>query len=152
VWRRLDVRFCKSAELPADLQKRTSSLRQTERGTLFCFHIRPDRLTEVRSRVAGQAHEVYELCPLFLPNVRLIQLGENELRMKVIRHDTANDLEGKVKATKVELATQSPGQRASTSRFWRLEGTAAGDLWQAAFHADSQFRLRVEQEEDEHGT
>src|ERR1039458_7633066 len=72
--------------------------------------------------------------------------------MREIRHDADNDLPGKVKAEKVELATQSPGERPSNSRFWRLKGINVGDLWHVALHADSQFRLRVEQEEDEHGT
>jgi hypothetical protein len=140
------------SELPSDLKESTSDLRRTTRGTLFCFRIRPDKLAEVHNRISGQAHEVYELCPLFLPNVRLVQLGRNELRMREIRHDAGNDLPGKVKAEKVELTTQSLGERPSNSRFWRLKGINVGDLWHIALHADSQFRLRVEQEEDEHGT
>ena len=64
------------------------------RGTLFCFHIRPDRLSEVQIRISDQAHKVYELCPLFLPNVRLVRLGRHELRMREIRHDSDNDLPG----------------------------------------------------------
>lgn len=141
-----------AAELPLELKDRTGSHCQTSRGTLFCFHLRPDRLAEARNRISGQAREVYELCPLFLPNVRQVQLAQHELRMKEIRHDPANDLPNQVIATKVELATESPGQRSSTSRFWRLEGANPGDLWQLAVHADAKFRLRVEQEEDEHGT
>ena len=138
--------------LPGHLLEKTASLCETSRGTLFCFHIRPDRLSEVQIRISDQAHKVYELCPLFLPNVRLVQLGRHELRMREIRHDSDNDLPGKVKAVKVELTTLTHGEKPSNSRFWRLQGIGEGDVWQVALHADQKFRLRVEQEEDEHGT
>ncbi|MDR3577809.1 MAG: hypothetical protein P4L50_28415 [Anaerolineaceae bacterium] len=138
--------------LPGRLAEKTASLCETSRGTLFCFHIRPDRLSEVQSRISDQAHKVYELCPLFLPNVRLVRLGRHELRMHEIRHDIDNDLPGKVEAIKVELTTLTDGEKPSNSRFWRLHGIGEGDAWQVALHADQKFRLRVEQDEDEHGT
>lgn len=137
------------SELPPDLAEKTKLIR-SGRGTLFCFRIRPDKLAEVQSRISGQAHEVYELCPLFLPKVRLVQLGRHVLRMKEIRPDASNGLSGQVTAVKVELATESEGERPSNSRFWRLK--SADESWQVALHADSEFRLKVGQEEDEHGT
>ena len=140
------------SELPGYLAEKTAPLCETSRGTLFCFHIRPDRLSEVQIRISDQAHKVYELCPLFLPNVRLVRLGRHELRMREIRHDSDNDLPEKVKAVKVELTTLTHGEKPSNSRFWRLQGIGEGDVWQVALHADQKFRLRVEQEEDEHGT
>ena len=138
------------SQLPPELDAITAPLRQTSRGTLFCFRIRPDKLAEVQSRISGQAHEVYELCPLFLPKVRLVQLGRHVLRMREKRPDASNDLQGQVTAAKIELTTESDGDRPSNSRFWRLKSTD-GD-WQVALHADSEFRLKVGQEEDEHGT
>jgi hypothetical protein len=140
-----------SSELRHDLAEKTKPIRIGERGTVFCFRVRPDRQDEVRRRITGQAHELYELCPLFLPNVRTVQLAQNTLAMKLTRHNPTNDLPGRVKAVKVELTTRSPGQDPSSSRFWRLEGSAADDLWQVALHADSQHRLRVEREDDERG-
>ena len=138
-----------SSELPPDLAAKTKLIR-SERGTLFSFRIRPDKLAEVQSRISGQAHEVYELCPLFLPKVRLVQLGRHVLRMKEKRLDASNSLPGQVTAVKVELTTETEGERPSNSRFWRLK--AADESWQVALHADSEFRLKVGQEEDEHGT
>lgn len=138
-----------SSELPPDLSEKTKLIR-SGRGTLFCFRIRPDKLAEVQSRISGQAHEVYELCPLFLPKVRLVQLGRHVLRMKEKRPDASNSLPGQVNAVKVELTTESEGERPSNSRFWCLK--SADESWQVALHADSEFRLKVGQEEDEHGT
>lgn len=138
--------------LRKDLADKMHPLHLRERGTVFCFHIRPDRQEEVHRKISGQAHELYELCPLFLPKVRTVQLAQNTMVMKTTRPNPANDLAGKVRAVKVELTTRSPGQDASTSRFWRLEGTTPGDVWQAALHADSDYRLRVEKEADERGT
>lgn len=138
-----------SAELPPELDEKTKLIRDV-RGTLFCFRIRPDKLVEVKSRISGQAHEIYELCPLFLRKVRLVQLGRHVLRIKETRPDASNSLPGQVTAVKVELTTESEGERPSNSRFWRLK--SADGSWQVALHADSKFRLRVGQEEDEHGT
>ena len=141
-----------STELRTDLADKMHPLRLGDRGTVFCFRIRPDRREEVRRKISGQAHELYELCPLFLPNVRTVQLAQNTMEMKPTRHNPANDLAGKVKAVKVELTTRTPGQDSSTSRFWRLESHNPEDLWQVALHADSDHRLRVEREADERGT
>ncbi|MBI4660372.1 MAG: hypothetical protein HY735_16170 [Verrucomicrobia bacterium] len=142
-------------ELPRRLAQRTDHLCQTERGTLFCFHLRPDRCSEVEARVTGQERELYELCPLFLPNLRLIQLAHQELEMAVSDNDTADNVSGSVVADRITLATRTinqPQVRQSKSRFWRLRGVTPGDQWQVALHADSSFRLRVEREDDEHGT
>jgi hypothetical protein len=140
------------AALRTDLADKMHPLRLGERGTVFCFRIRSDRREEVRRKISGQAHELYELCPLFLPNVRTVQLAQNTMEMKPMRHNPANDLADKVKAVKVELTTRTPSQEASTSRFWRLESYNPEDLWQVALHADSDHRLRVEREADERGT
>jgi hypothetical protein len=136
--------------LPSDLSERTAVLRQPKQGTLFCFHLRSDQRAEVERRISGQAHEVYELCPLFLPNLSLVQFGPNTLRMVASRAQTA-DLPSAVEADKVTLTTSAPSQSQSHSRFWRLRGVAPGDLWQVALHADSQHRLRLNLEDDEQG-
>lgn len=143
--------------LPPDLARATEAFRQSERGTVFCFRLRPDpdRRQEVGSRITGQEKELYELCPLFLPNLRLVQLAQHELRMSVGQRDTAHDCPGLVEADKVTLTIRdlaNANSPASNSRFWRLRGVTDGDLWQIALHADSSFRLRVEREEDERGT
>jgi len=137
--------------LPQDLAARAGHHVQPPRGTLFCFHIRPDRLAEVRTRISGQAHEAYELCPLFLPYLTKVRFARHELQMRCLRQDAANDIPGTVTATRVELTTRSNGERPSTSRFWRLKGDAPGDVWQLALHADSEFRLKIEREDDEQG-
>ena len=143
------------AQLPPHLAAATERIRRTDKGTLFCFHIRADRRADVAARITGQAHEVYELCPLFLPNLRLVQLGPNELSISVTRRDPNNDIPGLVKAEKVTLVTQSVGkasQNPSRARFWRLTGAAPQDRWQVALHADNEHRLHVEHEKDETGT
>ncbi len=137
--------------LPSTLTERTAELRQTKRGTLFCFHIRPDRLEEVKRRISGQAHEVYELCPLFLPNLCLVKFGPNQLTMQVGHHDPANDLPGVVEADRVTLTTSASDQSQSRSRFWRLREPGENPVWQVALHADSQHRLRLDHEDDERG-
>ncbi|MEN9576661.1 MAG: hypothetical protein RL514_4516 [Verrucomicrobiota bacterium] len=136
--------------LPSALSECTAALRQSEQGTLFCFHLRSEARAEVQRRISGQAHEVYELCPLFLPNLSLVQLGPNTLRIVANRTPTA-DLPGTVEADKVILTTRAPNQPQSHSRFWRLRGVAPGDLWQLALHADGQHRLRLDLEDDEQG-
>lgn len=138
-----------SPELPPELDEKTRQMRGG-RGTLFCFRIRPDRLAEVHSRISGQGHEIYELCPLFLPKVRLVQLGSHFLRMKERRPDASHGLPGEITAVKVELTTETEGERPSNSRFWRLKSWDGS--WQIALHADSEFRIKDGQEEDEHGT
>ena len=137
--------------LPADLSERTTALRQSKQGTLFCFHLRPDQLVKVQQRITGQAHEVYELCPLFLPKVRVVQLGPNTLKMRVGQHDQANDLANVVEADKITLTTSTPNQRDSHSRFWRLSEPGEKPIWQMALHADSEHRLKLDKEDDERG-
>lgn len=140
-------------ELPPKLAEYAAALPKTSRGTLFCFHVRPERLEEVRNRVDGPAHGIYELCPLFLPNLRLVQVGATELRMNVAPHKAADDLPGRVEAERVTLVIRSlaeDGGTQSHSRFWRLRGTAPR-RWQIALHANHEHRLRVEREDDERG-
>lgn len=139
--------------LPAHLDSTAQELKgSSRRGTLFAFRIRPAREKEVRSRLSGQEHEIYELCPLFLPNLRLVELGPTQLKIQVGRRDASYDLPGKVQADKVTLVTSQPGTPQSHSRFWKLSGISDGDLWELALHADGQHRLRVEREDDERGT
>ena len=138
------------SELPLALIERTKALRQSKQGTIFCFHLRADQRAEVERRISGQAHEVYELCPLFLPKLSLVQFGTNTLRM-VASRVTSADLPGAVETDKVILTTSAPNQPLSRSRFWRLRGVAPGDLWQLALHADSQHKLRLNLEDDEKG-
>lgn len=143
------------SELHLTLAERTEALRKTSRGTLFCFHLRPERRGGVASRITGQERELYELCPLFLPNLRVVQLAHHELQMSVSGSDIAHVVPGIVEANKVTLTTRDlsePNADLSKSRFWRLRGAAPGDLWQVALHADSSFRLRVGKEDDEQGT
>jgi hypothetical protein len=139
------------SDLPPDFETKTANLRSSKRGTLFAFRIRADRRNEVANRISGQANQVYELCPLFLPNLEQVTLAGTSMGLSVSRHDAANDLPGSVRAEKVTLTTSVPDQPQSHSRFWRLHGIAPGDLWQLALHADSQHSLRIEKEADERG-
>ena len=149
-----DLGYCTPEALtaiPEALEGPTASLRRSERGTVFAFHLREEKQAEVRSRVSGQVEQLYELCPLFLPNLRTVRFGPHERRMRVGQHDPKYDLVGRVREDRITLSTAAIGQPQSHSRFWRLTGEADGDLWQLALHADSQHRLRVDAEEDEHG-
>ena len=137
--------------LPAELSERTTPFQQTGQGTLFCFRIRPERLEEVKRRVSGQLREVYELCPLFLPNVRFVQLGSNSLKMRIGQRDQAKDLANLVEADRITLTTSTPNQRDSHSRFWRLREPGEEPIWQVALHADGKHQLRLDKEDDEQG-
>lgn len=137
--------------LPSQLDMRSAPLRQSKQGTIFCFHLRPDSLGEVQKRITGQTHEIYELCPLFLPKVRLVQLGPNALKMKVGQSDQANKLSNFVEADRITLTTSVPSQRDSHSRFWRLRERGESPIWQVALHTDSQHKLHLDREDDERG-
>lgn len=139
-------------QLPSDAESLLSPLRSNHRGTAFCFHLHPEGVVEVAKRIQGQRSELDELCPLFLPFLRTVQIGPNELHMTDGRHLGADELPDLVRAIRITLTTKShENGGASHSRFWRLEGIANGDLWQVALHADSEFRLRVDRAEDERG-
>lgn len=149
-----DLGYCTPEALPAIpevLEGPTAALRRSERGTVFAFHLRKEKQAEVRSRVSGQAEQLYEICPLFLPNLRSVRFGPHEMRMRVGQHDPKHDLIGRVRADRITLSTAAVGQPQSHSRFWRLTGVGEGDRWQLALHADSQHRLRIDAEDDEHG-
>ena len=139
------------AALPAELSENTTRLQQAKQGTLFCFRIRTDRLAEVKQRITGQAHEVYELCPLFLPYLSVVQLGQNTLTMTVARRQRAMDLSEVVEVDKVTLTTETPGEMNSRSRFWRLREPGDKPRWQLALHADSEHQLKLDKEKDEQG-
>ena len=139
------------AALPAELSENTTRLQLAKQGTLFCFRIRTDRLAEVKQRITGQAHEVYELCPLFLPYLSVVQLGQNTLTMTVARRQRAMDLSEVVEADKVTLTTETPGEMNSRSRFWRLREPGDKPRWQLALHADSEHQLKLDKEKDEQG-
>lgn len=140
------------SQLPAEAESLLRPLRSERRGTAFCFHLHPDGVAEVTKRIQGQKSELDELCPLFLPYLRTVRIGPNELHMTDGRNLAADELPDVVRASRITLTTKShENDGASHSRFWRLEGIALGDLWQVALHADSEFRLRVDRAEDERG-
>jgi hypothetical protein len=139
-------------KLPDAICEQAKNLQAPERGTVFCFHLHEEGRQEVAGRITGEASEVYELCPLFLPNLALVQRGQAELSRQLKDPDAADGIPGTVEARRVVLTTRLPGQRRANSCFWRLRGLADGDKWQIAVHTDSQFRLsvaRVSGEEEE---
>ncbi|MBN9688984.1 MAG: ATP-binding protein [Verrucomicrobia bacterium] len=139
-------------ELPDAIREQAKNLQAPERGTVFCFHLHEEGRQEVAGRITGEASEVYELCPLFLPNLFLVQRGQAELSRQLKDPDANDSIPGTVEARRVVLTTRLPGQRRANSCFWRLRGLADGDKWQIAVHTDSQFRLsvaRVSGEEEE---
>jgi hypothetical protein len=138
--------------LPQDAETILAGLHRDRRGTAFCFRLHPTGLTEVTGRIQGQRRELNELSPLFLPFLRTVQIGPNELHMSVGRHSTDDDLPGLVCADRITLTTRSNnGGNASRSCFWRLKGVLAEDRWQVALHASSDFRLRKDRDPEEHG-
>lgn len=152
---RVNAGFCTPEslrQLPARAEELLQTLRSQRRGTAFCFHLHPEGLTEVAKRIQGQRSELDELCPLFLPHLRTVQIGPNELKMTEGRSLAADELPDAVRATRITFTTRTDGaEGASHTNFWRLEGKCPGDLWQVALHADSEFRLRVDRAEDERG-
>lgn len=139
-------------QLPSEAEALVNPLRSDRRGTAFCFHLHSEGVAEVTQRIQGQRSELNELCPLFLPHLRTVQIGPNELKMVEGNNSAADELPGLVRARRITLTTSSRGaEHASHSKYWRLQGIASGDLWQVALHADSEFRLRVDRAEDERG-
>lgn len=138
--------------LPDQTREQARELQSPQRGTVFCFHLHEEGRAEVAGRITGEASEVYELCPLFLPNLARVQRGKAELSRE-LKPVAANDgVAGVVEARQVVLTTAVPGRRKANARFWRLRGLAVEDRWQLALHTDSQFRLsvaRVSGEEEE---
>jgi len=133
--------------LPADVPASAAALQKSVRGTFFAFRLHSAGAAEVRSRISGQEHELYELCPLFLPKVRTVQLGGSELTMRVGREDASDGLPGSISAARVTLETKR-GSEATRDRFWKLTGIAAGDHWQIALHADSKWLLNFKNDDD----
>lgn len=133
--------------LPPSLPAIAAELQRFKRGTLFAFHLHAAGATEVRARISGQEHELYELCPLFLPKVRTVQLGASELKMSESDHDEADGLPKRVEARFVTLTTARSGAT-SRDRFWRLKGLAKEDHWQIALHADSRKLLNFKNDDD----
>jgi hypothetical protein len=137
--------------LPAELQPLASRLCTGNRGAFFGFHLHEEGQKEVASRIQGQSHELYELNPIFLPWLRMVQVGPNVLKMSESKAQEDDGIPGSVEAVKVTLATTLADGKKSNSRFWRLKGISEGDRWQLALHADSDFKLRVERAGDEQG-
>lgn len=135
--------------LPEAVREEAKKLQSRERGTAFCFHLHAAGQKEVAARMTGESGEIYELCPLFLPNLARVQRGEAELSRE-LKSVAANDgVPGAVEARQVILTTAVPGRRKANARFWRLRGLASEDRWQLALHTDSQFRLSVTRVKDE---
>ena len=133
--------------LPTALPAAVSGLQDPKRGTVFAFHLHAAGAAEVRARISGQEHDLYELCPLFLPKVRTVQLGASELVMKLGREDSADGLPGRVSAVRATLET-TRGDNTARDRFWKLRGIAEGDHWQIALHADSKALLNFKNDDE----
>ena len=126
--------------LPRAAESLLRPLRDPSRGAAFCLHLHDAGQNEVARRITGQSREVYELCPLFLPNLKCVTVQNNSLRMVEGRNLQADAVTGVVSARRVALET-STGQATSNDRFWRLRGGSPDDKWAVALHADSEFRL-----------
>ena len=135
------------AALPTGLPESAHALQNFKRGTIFLFRLHAAGAAEVRTRISGQEHELYELCPLFLPKVRKVQLGSSELTMRIHREDASDGLPDRVKALRVTLETLTLGKTAR-DRFWKLIGIAEGDHWQIALHSDSNHLLNFKNDDD----
>jgi hypothetical protein len=133
--------------LPTALPAAVSGLQNPKRGTIFAFHLHTAGAAEVRARISGQEHDLYELCPLFLPKVRTVQLGASELVMKLGREDPADGLPRRVSAVRATLET-TRGDETARDRFWKLQGIADGDHWQIALHADSKALLNFKNDDE----
>jgi hypothetical protein len=128
--------------LPTQVPAQARSMPRGERGTLFCFRLHAAGRREVIARIGILEQKLSELCPLFLRNVRTVQLGRQTLEMKVSRERKGDGLPGRVAAVRVELSTTSAEEGdASRENFWKLTGTAPDDRWQLALRADTQDRI-----------
>ena len=129
-------------DLPLHLPVAAKTQPPSERGTLFCFHLHAAGRREVQARIGVLEKKLSELCPLFLRNVRTVQLGGQTLEMKVSRKRKDDSLPGQVSAVRVELSTSAVGEDETTrENFWKLTGATPDDRWQIALRADSQDRI-----------
>jgi hypothetical protein len=126
--------------LPRQAESILRTLRDPQRGAAFCLHLHAAGQKEVARRITGQSREVYELCPLFLPNLKAVTVQKNGLKMVEGRRLQADAIENVVSAMRVTLETTTE-DGTSNDRFWRLRGEAPDDMWSLCLHADSEFRL-----------
>lgn len=136
-------------QMPPELEKAVKKLATSSTGTLFAYQLHDDGRNEVQERIAKQTERIYELCPLFVPCLRRIELASKVLELTVEREDLVDTPAGQMRVVKTKLSVSVPGQNQSHARFWRLAGNRPDDKWQLALHADSQFRLHIGRTEDE---
>lgn len=127
--------------LPKPLSDLATSIERKKRGSLFCLHLHERGLEEVERHLSGGIDDLYRLCPLFLPNMRSVTLGSFRMEKSVPGGGSVGNSTPGVAAKRVTLTVTSPEGR-KHHRFWRLAGDGAGDCWQIALAADSEFRLK----------
>ena len=136
------------AEPPPDVAAAIASLATTPQGTIFCYHLHDEGAQEVTRRIESQTENIYELCPLFVPCLRAIELGSYRMAMSLGQEETIETPTGQVRVAKSTLSVGGPEGRQSHVRFWRLVGANSDDKWQLALHADASFRLQVRRTDD----
>lgn len=136
------------AEPPPQVVAAIASLATTPQGALFCYHLHDEGSQEVGRRIASQTENIYELCPLFVPCLRTIELGSHRMAMTLGQEEEVATPAGRMQIAKATLSVGGPGGRQSHVRFWRLVGAEATDKWQLALHADSTFQIRGRRADD----
>ena len=136
------------AEPPPQVVAAIASLATTPQGTLFCYHLHDEGSQEVARRIESQTENIYELCPLFVPYLRAIELGSYRMAMTLGQTEEVASPAGRIQIAKATLSVCGPGGRQSHVRFWRLIGAELGDKWQLALHADATFHLQVRRADD----
>lgn len=139
-------------QVPPVLEAAIRSLATTPQGTIFGYHLHEAGVAEVNRRVSTQSENIYELCPLFVPCLRSIQLGANRMTLVLGQDGSAPSPTGELKIAKATLSVSSSQGRQSHVRFWRLTGSGADDRWQLALHTDKGFRLHVRRSDEEEVT
>jgi hypothetical protein len=129
--------------IPESIAKRVEEFRSTNRnqGVAFALRIRTERYAETEKRVQTQLDAVYELCPLFLNNLRLVSLQGRHLRMVMGEQiGTDNEL---ASARRVTLEIKTDEGETRNDRVIALSPKNKAAKWRIALPADSDTKLKA---------
>lgn len=130
--------YCTLRRLPAPARTLVEQLPRTERGTVFCLHLNRTGAAEVRRIFAKEQVAAEELAPIFMPNLRLVQIGGVSLARAHGKSQADLGLPDAVEAMKLTVSRET-SVGSTHQRMWRLRGTREGDCWEVALAADSKF-------------
>lgn len=128
-------------DLPEHLRDLAEALTGDSRGSLFCLHLHARGRSDVEERLPAPKELFTEVCPLFLPHLVKVSVGQHTLSLHRNQRQQVDCIAGLCDARRVVLTSENEGEPPVRQRLWVFTGTAAGDVWQLALHADSDSRI-----------